>query len=110
MNDEARLHLRLRHEPGAVARLASLLNPFHVTELHYAVGDDGTANAMVSLAASPAVRARVAERLRRIVNVLEVRLGEGPVSSVSSVESVSSRDTDDSVPEVLMSPLRSICV
>lgn len=66
------LHLRIRHEPGALTRIVSILNPFPVTELSYAVEGEGLARASVRLDADTDVVARVLPRLARLVPVLEV--------------------------------------
>lgn len=79
MSKAALLQLRVRHEPGALTRIVSILNPFPVTELSYAVDDDGHAHARVRLDAGSDVVARVHSRLARVVPVLEVsRQSETP--------------------------------
>jgi acetolactate synthase small subunit len=66
------LRLRVRHELGALTRIASILNPFPVTELHYTADDGGLARAIVRLEADPDVVTRVLLRLERVVQVLDV--------------------------------------
>ena len=110
MSTGALLHLRVRHEPGALTRIVSILNPFPVTELSYAVEDDGLARASVRLDADADVVARVLPRLARVVPVLEVsprhEVSPRPEAPRSSVRH-SVIDDDDNDPASGLAP---ICV
>ena len=102
MSTGALLHLRVRHEPGALTRIVSILNPFSVTELSYAVEDDGLARASVRLDADTDVVARVQLRLARLVPVLEV----SPRPEVNPRPGVSPRPEVNPGPEAPPSPVR----
>ena len=109
MSTGALLHLRVRHEPGALTRIVSILNPFPVTELSYAVEDNGLARARVRLDADTDVVTRVRLRLSRLVPVLEVSPGPEVTSRPEAPRSPIRRSLidDDNDPAPGLAP---ICV
>jgi acetolactate synthase small subunit len=108
MSTSALVRLRLRHEPGALTRIASILNPFPVTELHYTAEGGGLARAVVRLEASPDVVARVLLRLERLVPVLEV--SQHAETEADALGPSAHEPAAEVAEETLEPDLASICV